>query len=230
MRARLGLARRVCLTTIVLLITGPLTPTAQDPPRPPIDELVAALQVKYDSVRDFSAEFKHTYAGGVLRTTLTEYGTVRVKKPGMMRWDYTTPEEKLFVSDGTTLYSYIPLDRQVFVGQVPPEDRTSTPVLFLTGKGRLSRDFTVLYDDVFEAPPHTWIVRLTPRVDDADYEWLTLAVDRVSLSITQLIATDFQGGVSTHTFTSLKENEGLSDRLFTFEIPRGTEVVTADTF
>jgi outer membrane lipoprotein-sorting protein len=74
------------------------------------------------------------------------------------------------------------------------------------------------------------MLRLTPRVDDANYEWLTLAVDRVSLSITQMIATDFQGGVSTFTFTNLKENGDLSDRLFTFEIPRGTEVVTADTF
>ena len=88
----------------------------------------------------------------------------------------------------------------------------------------------MIYDDAFEAPPGTWMLRLKPRVDDADYEWLTLAVDRVSLSITQLIATDFQGGVSTFTFTSLRENEGLSDHLFTFEIPRGTEVITADTF
>ena len=230
MRARLDRAPYVYLATIVLLIIGPPTPTAQDPARPPIDELIAALQVKYDSVRDFSADFKHTYAGGVLRTTLTEYGTVHVKKPGMMRWDYTTPEKKLFVSDGTTLYSYIPLDRQVFVEQVPPKDRASTPVLFLTGKGRLSRDFTVTYDDAIKVPPDSWILQLTPRADDADYEWLTLAVDRVSLSIAQLIATDFQGGVSTFTFTGLKENEGLSDRLFTFKIPRGTEIVTADTF
>ena len=80
MKARPGRAPRVCLAAIVFLITGPLTPTAQDPARPPIDEFVATLQVKYDSVRDFSANFTHTYAGGVLRTTLTEYGTVHVKK------------------------------------------------------------------------------------------------------------------------------------------------------
>ena len=63
---------------------------------------------------------------------------------------------------------------------------------------------------------------------DAEYEWLTLAVDRETLSIIQLIATDFQGGVSTFTFTNLKENTNLDDGLFAFDIPRGTEVVTAD--
>ena len=189
---------------------------------------MADLQVKYDSVRDFSADFEHRYAGGILRTTLTENGTVNVKKPGKMRWNYTTPEEKLFVSDGATMYSYIPVDRQVIIGQVPPEDRASTPVLFLTGKGRLSRDFTAAYEETFEGPAHSWLIRLTPRVLDAEYEWLTLAVDRETLSIIQLIATDFQGGVSTFTFTNLKENTNLDDGLFAFDIPRGTEVVTAD--
>ena len=221
---------RASLATLVLLSSAPIEPTAQDAARPQIDELVTALQIKYDSVRDFSADFEHMYAGGVLRTTLTEYGTVHIKKPGRMRWHYTTPEEKIFVSDGTTIYSHLPLDRQVIVGQAPPEDRASTPVLFLTGKGRLSRDFIATYDETFGGPDNSWVVRLTPRVNDADYEWLALAVDRGTLSITQLIATDFQGGVSTFTFTNITENQGLADTLFEFEIPQDTEVVTADSF
>ena len=160
---RLGGLVRASFVTTILLSTAPTAPTAQDAVQPPIKELVADLQVKYDSVRDFSADFEHRYAGGILRTTLTENGTVNVKKPGKMRWNYTTPEEKLFVSDGATMYSYIPVDRQVIIGQVPPEDRASTPVLFLTGKGRLSRDFTAAYEETFEGPAHSWLIRLTPR-------------------------------------------------------------------
>lgn len=208
----------------------PIRAHAQVATRPPITDLLTALQHKYDSVRDFSANFEHTYSGGVLRTTLVERGTVLIKKPGMMRWGYTEPEEKLFVSDGTTLYSYIPTDRQVLVGRVPSEDRASTPVLFLAGKGDLSRDFNAAYDEAPDAPPDTWIIRLTPKHTNTDYEWLTLAVDRAGLSIVQLITADFQGAVSTFTFTNLRENENLSDRVFTFQVPSGTEVITEDTF
>ena len=208
----------------------PTAALAQDPTRPPIVDLLTALQHKYDSVRDFSANFEHTYAGGVLRTKLVERGTVLIKKPGMMRWDYTEPEEKAFVSDGTTLYSHIPVDRQVLVGQVPPEDPASTPVLFLAGKGDLTQDFTAAYSEAPDAPPDTWIIRLTPRQATVDYEWLTLAVDRAGLSIMQFIAVDFQGAVSTFTFTNLRENENLPDRLFDFHIPSGTEVITEDSF
>src|SRR5438128_2357183 len=105
-------------------------------------ELAAALQRHYDTIQDLSADFVHVYQGGVLRKQVTERGHVLIKKPGKMRWDYTSPEEKLFVSDGVKMYSYIPQDKQVIVSTVPREDQATVPALFLAGKGNLTRDFT----------------------------------------------------------------------------------------
>src|SRR5712691_4852409 len=105
-------------------------------------ELAAALQRKYDGIKDFSADFTHAYEGGVLHKQITERGHLLVKKPGKMRWDYSAPEPKQFVSDGTKLYSYIPQDKQVIVAPVPAGDQAPTPTLFLAGKGNLTRDFT----------------------------------------------------------------------------------------
>lgn len=196
--------------------------------RPPIDELIEALQAKYDTVSNFSAGFEQTYTGGVLRAALVERGTVLIKKPGKMRWHYTSPEEKLFVSDGVSLYSYLPLDRQVIVGAVPPGDNVSTPALFLAGRGNLSEDFDAAYDDASDAQAHTWTVALTPTRSDVDYTRLTLVVERESLRVVALRAIDFQNAVSAFTFSDLKENQELPDTLFTFEIPRGAEVIAGD--
>src|SRR5687768_15622891 len=74
-------------------------------------ELAAALQKKYATVRDFSADFVQTYRGGVLNRQLKDTGRVMVSKPGRMRWEYKTPEEKLFVSDGSRVYWYVPQDK-----------------------------------------------------------------------------------------------------------------------
>ena len=63
------------------------------------EELAQALQRKYDRIKDFSSDFVHAYRGGVLNKKLTERGRLLVKKPGKMRWEYTAPERKLFVSD-----------------------------------------------------------------------------------------------------------------------------------
>src|SRR5665647_3764053 len=105
-------------------------------------ELAAALQRKYDGIKDFSADFTHDYEGGVLRKKITERGHLLVKKPGKMRWDYSSPETKQFVSDGVKMYSYIPEDKQVIVAAVPPDQDAPTPTLFLAGKGNVCLLYT----------------------------------------------------------------------------------------
>lgn len=218
--------KRLSVLTVVFFSALSATTGVAQSDAPDAVELARRLQQKYDAVRDFSAEFVHTYAGGVLRRRTSERGTVYIKKPGQMRWEYDAPEKKLFVSDGVKLYSYLPADRQVIVGTVPSGDEASTPVLFLAGKGNLTRDFTVRYGELPDAPPGTRVLELTPRRPEREYDRLLVAVDPATLQIRQLASTDRQGGTSTFTFSNLKENQGLSDKLFRFTIPRGVEVIT----
>jgi outer membrane lipoprotein carrier protein len=141
-----------------------------------------------------------------------------------MRWVYTSPDRKEFVSDGIKLYSYIPADRQVLVSTVPSDDSGSTPALFLAGKGDISRDFTAAY--AAAGSPGTVALKLTPRRAEADYEHLVVAIDARTLQIRALTTLDRQGGESTLTFSNLKENQGISDKEFTFRMPSNVDVIT----
>jgi len=189
-------------------------------------DLARSLQKKYDAIKDFSADFVHTYEGGVLRKQITERGRVLIKKPGKMRWEYSAPEEKTFVSDGIKLYSYIPADKQVIVASVPPQDEATTPTLFLAGKGDLTRDFIPsLVELPAGMPAGTRALKLVPKSAQRDYDWLILAVDPLSLAIRGLVTVDAQGGKSSFSFTNLKENVRLADKAFAFKIPRGVDVV-----
>ena len=211
---------------IALAWAAPSWPTGLAVDQNP-SELADAVQQKYDRIRDFSADFVHTYQGGVLKKRLTEAGRVLIKKPGKMRWEYKTPEEKVFVSDGSRLYSYIPADRQVVVSSVPSDDQSTTPLLFLAGKGNVRRDFTPSFAPVPAGlPAGLRVLKLLPRSAQPDYDWLILAVDPGSLALKGLITSDAQGGTSTFLFANLKENTGLSDKAFDFRIPRGVAVVT----
>ncbi len=203
------------------LATGPQTAV------PPATETARRLQARYDSVRDFTADFSHTYEGGVLKKTTTERGTLQVKKPGRMRWEYVEPEHKLFVSDGQKIYSYLPADKQVLVSTVPANDQATTAVLFLVGKGNLPRDFEVAYGEA--GPPDAWVLKLTPRQRQRDYDWLVLTVDRESLRIRTLMAAEREGGRSTFQFSNYRENVGLADKIFAFKMPRGVDVINADS-
>ena len=214
-----ALALSATLAALLVVDTRAADPTAA--------ELAEALQRKYDAVRDFSADFVHTYQGGVLKKQLTERGTVLIKKPGKMRWDYTAPEKKQFVSDGARIYFYIPADKQVIVSPVPPNAAAATPALFLAGKGRLTSEFTPsLVELPAGLPAGSRALKLVPKSKQPDYDWLVLAVDPATLAIQGLVTVDAQGGTSTFAFTKLKENVGLADTQFTFKIPRGVDVVT----
>ena len=198
--------------------------TLQSGAQPPAPEVAAALQKKYDSIRDFTADFVQESEGGLLRKKQVERGVVQIKKPGKMRWDYKSPETKVFVSDGRRIYLHVPADNQVIVSAVPAEDQATTAVLFLVGKGNLTRDFTVTYA---EAPsPDTYALRLQPKAAQTDYDWLQVVVDRKTLQIRSLTAADREGSRSTFQFTNFKENVGLTDKTFAFKIPRGADVTT----
>ena len=215
-----------------LLFCGLALPAAagsQASPAPPITQLLERLQAHYDRISDFSADFEHRYAGGVLRTADVERGAVHVRKPGQWRFDYASPEPKLFVCDGATIHSYFPADRQVVVSPLPPVGGASTPAAFLAGEGDLRRDFTARYASG-QVRGDVWSIELTPVSNGADYESLTLAVDPATLDIVEMATTDFQGGVSTYVFSNVKRNQGLSDRLFVFDVPAGVEVIIDDSF
>jgi outer membrane lipoprotein carrier protein len=209
-------------TSIALCAAVSATVVAQSRPAP--EALARSLQQRYRGIKDFSADFVHSYRGGVLKTQSQERGKVTVKKPSRMRWTYTTPEKKEFVSDGVKIYSHIPQDKQVIVSDVPADNQATTPALFLAGKGDIVRDFSASYAQT--TIPGTLALKLTPRRNEPDYEYLVVAVDPGTLQIRALTTRDHEGGESTIAFTNLKENQGISDKAFEFRIPKGVDVIT----
>jgi outer membrane lipoprotein carrier protein len=188
--------------------------------------LAAKIQQRYNGIKDFQGDFVQSYEGGVLRTRTTERGTLAIKRPGRIRFTYTKPERKEFVSDGTRLYTHLVADKQVIVSPAPTAEDGDVPAMFLAGQSDLGRDYVASFTKLPGAAPGLVTLQLVPRNKQSEYESIGIGVDPQSLQIQFLSAVDKQGGRSSFTFTNLKENRGLSDKEFEFRIPRGVDVVT----
>jgi outer membrane lipoprotein carrier protein len=188
--------------------------------------LAAKVQQRYNGIKDIQADFVQTYEGGVLRTRTTESGTVAIKRPGRMRFTYTKPEKKEFVSDGTRLYTHLVADKQVIVSPAPGPDQGDIPAMFLAGQSDLARDYTPSFTSLPGAATGLVTMKLVPKKKSEEYESIGIGIDPKTLQIQFLTAVDMQGGRSSFTFTNLKENRGLADKQFEFRIPRGVEVVS----
>ena len=188
---------------------------------PTAPELAARLQTRYESIRDFTADFSQTYRGVLNRKATTERGKVLLKKPNRVRFTYESPEQKVFVSDGATFRSYYKEDRAGSEYPLPKDNEASTALLFLAGRGNLARDFTPTIAD--GAPATEWHLGLVPKTKQTDFDTLMLVIDRRTLALLGFETTDAQGTNSIR-FENLKENTGIPDNAFVFKFPPGTAI------
>ena len=205
-------------------LTGALLLLPAAPPAPalsPAEALARRVETRHRRTADLTARFVQTYRSGAIGRELVEKGVLSLKPPGRMRWDYQTPEKKTFVSDGRTSYFYVPADRQVIRRE--QRDARDLPSMLLSGQADILATFEAALEP--GAPGGLQRLRLTPRKPEAEIEELHVDVDAHD-RIRGIVVVDAQGNRSQFTFDQIKENVGLDDRLFRFQVPRGVEVIT----
>jgi outer membrane lipoprotein carrier protein len=69
----------------------------------------------------------------------SESGIVYFSRPGRMRWDYESPQQKLFLVDGANVWFYVPADRTASRAKMKESSDWRTPIALLVGKADLSR-------------------------------------------------------------------------------------------
>jgi outer membrane lipoprotein carrier protein len=185
----------------------------------PAEALAQRVEQRQRGVRDLQGRFTQSYRSGILGREIVESGTLALKRPGLMRWEYKDPERKTFVSDGRTFYFYVPADKQVIVRDQSDNRGVTADLL----AGRL--DILGQFDVGLENAAGRERLRLVPKKADGEIDRLYLEAD-ASARITAIEIFDAQGNRSRFDFQDLKENVGLPDKLFHFDIPRGVEVVS----
>jgi outer membrane lipoprotein carrier protein len=178
------------------------------------------VQDFYERTRDLEASFAqtYTYAGFGGRKQVSK-GVLRVKKPGMMRWDYAAPEKKVVAVKGSRLVQYEPGENQAYVDERFDATAMSAAVTFLLGKGDLVREF-----DLALADPSTLL--LTPKAPDPRVESIELEVGP-SGEVRRTRVRDGSGNVNEIRFEGVKRNVGIPDAEFDVKLPKDVRKIQA---
>jgi outer membrane lipoprotein carrier protein len=204
---------------LIVVIAVPLQ--AQD-----IRQLARAVDDHYNHLRSLESDFTEIYRGdGAERV---ETGTLWLKKPRKMRWEYRSPKEKLFVSDGQAVWFYLPAERQLRKTTLRKLDDLRSPLAFLLGKTRLENELRGLSKVVDQSPldAGNTLLRGVPRAMGA-----AGAASEVLLEITpshqivRILLVEADGATTEFRFAAWKENPELNDGRFQFTPPPGVETV-----
>lgn len=192
---------------------------------PSAEQVVRGLESHYNRLQCLKAQFIQVYRSSPQAPVRQEYGTLYLKKPGKMRWEYASPEVKLFVSDSRTVYFYVPEDRQATRLPVKESGDLRLPLRFLLGRMNLKREFRVeLAVDVAPLDPGNPVLRLTPRRNDDRLRELLLEADARN-RIRRVKVTETDGAVTEFRLSAEVADPPLDDAMFRFRPPPGVEVV-----
>lgn len=158
-------------------------------------------------------------------------------------WDYRLPTEQTIISDGSTLWVYIPDNLQVVRSDVSQirAGQGENPLTLLNGLGNLSSNFTIAWADRKTDERGNYRLALSPRQNSqlvqsmavlvshrALEEWLQQQQTGATFPLLATEVIDAQGNRTRITFHQVEINKDLPDKLFQFQPPADVEVVTPE--
>jgi outer membrane lipoprotein carrier protein len=194
-----------------------------------VHALASKVDQRYDHIRTLEAQFTETYKGAGM--SRTESGTLLLKKPGRMRWDYDSPRPKLFLTDGNAAWFYVPGERQARRTPVKQLEDLRSPLRYLLGKTKLERELDGLSvaADVKPLNSGDVVLRGVPKGMRERVEQTLLEVTPDGL-ISRIVVEELDGSVTEFRFLQQRENVEIADQQFHFAPPPGVEVVAGTEF
>ncbi len=193
-------------------------------PAQDVHTIAAKVDQRYDHLHSLEAHFTETYSGAGM--TRTETGTLLLKKPGRMRWDYEQPRPKLFITDGSTAWFYVPGEQQARRTPVKQLDDLRSPLRYLLGKTKLEKelDGLSLAPDQKPVNPGDVVLRGVPKgmQDRVSQTLLEISPDGL---IVRIVVEELDGSLTEFRFLQQQENVQLADQQFRFVPPPGVEIV-----
>jgi len=188
------------------------------------EKVAAAVDLHYNDLKSMQADFSETYRGA--GASRTESGTLWLKRPGKMRWEYREPRPKLFLSDGKTAWFYVPGEPQAQRAPVSKIDDLRSPLRFLLGKAKLKKELGDLRVDSSGGQAGNVVLSGVPKGMEDRVSRILLEVTPQD-QIVRLVLVETDGATTEFRFSSQKENVAVADQQFRFSPPEGVGVVEA---
>ncbi len=197
----------------------------------PLEDVISRIQRNYDKINTYQAQFTQEVSSTSFNRTISQgKGEVIYQKPGKMFWHYSEPEEHLYITDGKTLWDYLPAEKQVVVMEISEALRQSLPRAFLFGMGKLKDQFEISFHSgrITDAEGNYWL-DLVPK-DETERQTLgtiQFRVDPKEFLVRQAELLDALGNRNNLVFKGIRVNQKVDEKIFSFQVPQGVELIQA---
>jgi len=188
-----------------------------------VGERLRGVEKRYNAIKTLQASFIQNYQFQG-RKRPPESGKLYLLRPGKMRWEYSQPAGKLFVTDGKDVYFYSPATNRVEKSKFKESADFRAPLAFLLGRLDFNRDFK----EYRSSPEGANLrIRAIPKSDKSPYKDIEFVLTPAN-GISQVKVTGQDGSVMEFAFSGEARNAPLAASLFQFQAPAGAEMVDVE--
>jgi len=204
------------LLTMTIICAGDLA----SQPLPAVTDVTERMQARYEMIDDVQADFMQTVVLGYASITQSFSGSIRFKKPRQYRLE---SEHQTIVTDGTTVWAYVPANGQLIIDSYKEQGNSVSPEQFLL---TLPETYYATVLEREKGPEGSLLqLKLTPKDDRSFIRNVRLWLLESSMEVRKIQIIDQNETETTYAITAVRLNSDISDGQFTFVAPAGTEVV-----
>lgn len=192
---------------------------------PDTGTLLKTVEARYNKAQSLRLEFSESYAGPQ-RPVQRESGTLWLKKPGRMRWDYRDPAGKIFLSDGKDVYLYLPEEHRAEKSRLKESEDMRAPLAFLLGRLDFAKEFRSFETRADQTTGNTWVVAL-PKSENLAYTEVQFLASADG-AIHRVVVTGQDRSRLEFVFSGEQMNAPVSADQFVFRVPPGVQIVQAE--
>lgn len=210
----------ICVFVVLIFVTSGLYAIT-------VDEIINNVKQKEKETDNLTSDIVETISTKDTKTSQTLEGKLILKKPNKFYLEFTKPMIQKVISDGKTIWIYIPEMKQVMKQQVTGQDATNDPILAV---GKIFETLQKSYDIVLEGSEKvegedTYLLSFTPKIGNENLPKMKTCISKNTWLPVKTDIMEMTGSNISIVFKNLKINTNVDSKLFEFKPPKDVEII-----
>jgi outer membrane lipoprotein carrier protein len=191
-------------------------------------QVVANMERVLAALETYQADFEQSQYSTSVAKPLREKGRIYLKKPDLIKWEYSDPEKKIILYKEGLLLSYFPEDNQLWRQKLPKDRYEAEIPGLLAGRSHLAEKYIIESSPVPGGGPNAAQVKLTPR-EEGENDYILLEIDQRTWLIQKAVIFDWAGNKTEFAFSRIKTNPRLAADFFNLKVPPDCDIIDNET-
>lgn len=196
-----------------------------------LSPILSKLKDRFNATKTFQADYVRELtpkvASKLPSSSFQAEGVLSFRSPNKLRMDQKKPRPEQLICNGDKVWWHLPEEKVVNVYRLKDYYLQIKPIIdFLSGLGRLDKDFSVRLDKSLPEEAPFYQLTLKPKTPQPDLQKIQVRVSKTTFLPIEFSFDNLMGDETRFRFSRMQTGVPLTGSFFEFIPPKGTQVIS----